>query len=85
VIQSVKQLRLLLACLVALVGCHRPDPGISKEKAEAVLHEYHYVDIDIGPTSDGWEGLADQGPNTYQIQVHINRDGALEVKPAPTH
>ena len=73
--------RLGLLCFGVLVGCHRSDPGISKEKAEAILHGFGFVNFDLGPTPDGWLGSADRGSDTYRIRVSVDHQGVINWDP----
>jgi hypothetical protein len=68
--------------LVTLVGCQRSDPGISRERAEAILRGFGFVNINLGPTIDGWTGFADRGRNTYRMVVHVDNDGGFRIRPA---
>ena len=45
--------RILPFALVAM-ACSHADPGISREKAEATLKAYDYVDISLQATPTGW-------------------------------
>ncbi|HET7883232.1 MAG TPA: hypothetical protein VFL55_20265 [Acetobacteraceae bacterium] len=69
--------------LLALVvgGCGRGDPGISREKAEAVLTAYHYTDISLQASSNGWSGTAIPASGGYRMNVTVDRDGVLQISP----
>ena len=47
--------RIVPLALIAM-ACSHADPGISREKAEAALQAYDYVDISLQATPTGWSG-----------------------------
>ena len=67
--------------LVLMVGCARPDTGISREHAENILREFDLHKIDLSPGPDGWIGSADHGPNTYRLRVKVDRQGLMTFLP----
>ncbi len=67
--------------VIILAGCTRPDPGISREKAESILRGFGMQDINIGAEPDGWIGTADYGPDTYSFKVKVDRDGVINWNP----
>jgi hypothetical protein len=64
---------------VAAFGCGRADPGISCDKAEAVLKAYNYDDIEFQAASNGWSGTAIPAGGGYRMSVAVDRDGVLQV------
>ena len=67
--------------LLALDACGRTDPGISREKAEAVLKAYDYTDIELQADPDGWSGTAVPMRGGYRMSVTIDRNGVMQLKP----
>jgi hypothetical protein len=66
---------------IILAGCARPDPGISREKAENILRGFGMQNINVGATLDGWIGTADHGPGTYTIRIKVDRHGLINWNP----
>jgi hypothetical protein len=70
---------LLLSLVVG--ACSRPDPGISREKAEAVLGSFNLTDLSLQPTPVGWTGTARPQGGGYRMSVTVDRQGVMELKP----
>jgi len=70
-----------LLTLLALGACDRDNPGISREKAEAVLKAYDYTDIELQADPDGWSGTAVPMRGGYRMSVTIDRNGVMQLKP----
>ena len=70
-------------CLVALVvvACSRADPGISREKAEAVLRGFNLTDLSLQPTLAGWTGTARPQGGGYRMSVTVDRQGVAQLQP----
>jgi hypothetical protein len=71
----------LVAVLLALGACGRPDPGLSREKAEAVLKAYDYTEIELQAAPDGWSGTAVPASGGYRMNVTVDRNGAMQLQP----
>ena len=57
---------LMAMLFLAFGACSRTDPGISREKAEAVLRAYNYTDIELQADPDGWSGTAVPASGGYK-------------------
>jgi hypothetical protein len=67
--------------LLALGACDRTDPGISREKAEAVLRAYDYTDIGLQADTNGWSGTAVPTSGGYRMNVTVDRSGVMQLTP----
>jgi len=67
--------------LLVLGACDRTDPEISREKAEAVLKAYDYTGIALQADSNGWSGTAVPKRGGYRMDVTIDRNGVMQLKP----
>jgi len=74
-------MRVVVLLALAAFGCSRVDPGISREKAEAVLNAYDYTDIELQAASNGWSGTAIPARGGYRMSVTVDRDGVLQLSP----
>ena len=70
-----------IALSVLVLACSRPDPGISREKAEAILRAYDFTDIQLQPSPAGWSGTAIPASGGYRIQATIDRQGVMQLRP----
>jgi hypothetical protein len=66
--------------LIAM-ACSHADPGISREKAEAVLKAYDYTDIQLQATPNGWSGRAIPARGGYWLNVTVDRNGVMDLQP----
>jgi hypothetical protein len=66
---------------LVLAACSHTDPGISREKAEAVLKAYDYTDIELQADPSGWSGTAIPASGGYRMSVTIDRNGMMQLKP----
>jgi hypothetical protein len=72
--------------LIVLVGCSTPNPGISRERAEAILRGTNLTEnINIGPDPRGWAGTARFAGGGYTMRVVVNNNGTLDQSPDPCH
>ena len=71
----------LLLALVGLACSSRGDPGISREKAEAVLRGYDFTDISLQPSSEGWTGTTVPRGGGYRMKVTVDRRGVMQLQP----
>ena len=71
----------LLVLALTLTACSRTDPGISREKAEAVLKNYDYTEIALQAASDGWSGTAVTASGGYRMSVTVDRNGMMQLQP----
>jgi hypothetical protein len=74
----------LVAAAIALsvLACsRRTDPGISREKAEAILRAYDFTDIQLQPSPAGWSGTAIPASGGYRIQATVDRQGVMQLQP----
>jgi hypothetical protein len=71
----------LLVLALTLTACSRTDPGISREKAEAVLKNYDYTEIALQAASDGWSGTAIPASGGYRMSVTVDRNGMMLLQP----
>ena len=75
-------MRIAMVLLFLIIGCGRePQLGVSKEKAEDILREYGFKYINIRPTPEGWEGIANRGPDRYMIAVKVSNLGGIDFQP----
>ena len=72
--------RIVPLALIAM-ACSHADPGISREKAEAALQAYDYVDISLQATPNGWSGRAIPARGGYWMDVTVDRNGVIDLKP----
>lgn len=73
--------RVTVLTLLVLGACDRNDPGISREKAEAVLKAYDYSDIELQADPNGWSGTVVPTSGGYRLNVTIDRNGVMQLKP----
>jgi hypothetical protein len=66
---------------LTLTACSRTDPGISREKAEAVLKVYDYTEIALQAAPDGWSGTAIPASDGYWMSVMVDQNGMLRLQP----
>ena len=71
----------LLVLALTLTACSRTDPGISREKAEAVLKVYDYTEIALQAAPDGWSGTAIPASDGYWMSVMVDQNGMLRLQP----
>jgi hypothetical protein len=69
----------LLSLLV--LACNRADPGISRERAEAVLRSFDYTGISLQPTREGWTGTARPQAGGYRMRVTVDQQGVMQLEP----
>jgi hypothetical protein len=74
-------MRVVVLIALAAFGCSRADPGISREKAEAVLKAYDYTDIELQAASSGWSGTAIPASGGYRMSATVDRNGILQLSP----
>ena len=67
----------LVAIALSVLACSRIDPGISREKAEAILRAFDFTDIELQPSPEGWSGTAVPASGGYRIQATLP-DGVLK-------
>ena len=72
---------LVLVLALTLAACSRADPGISREKAEAVLKVYDYTEIALQAAPDGWSGTAIPASGGYWMSVTVDRNGMMQLQP----
>ena len=77
----------LVAIALSVLACSRTDPGISREKAEAILRAFDFTDIELQPSPEngrrsGKEGqmlhyyaIAERGSRTTWWISFPGRDG----------
>ena len=70
-----------VAIALSVLASSRPDPGISREKAEAILRAYDFTDIQLQPSPAGWSGTAIPASGGYRIQATIDRQGLMQLQP----
>ena len=70
-----------LVLVLTLTACSHTDPGISREKAEAVLKNYDYIEIELQAASDGWSGTALPASGGYRLSVTVDRNGMMQLQP----
>ena len=74
-------MREVLLLPLIILACSRADPGISREKAEAVLRSFNLADLSLQPTSVGWTGTARPQGGGYRMSVTVDRQGVMQLKP----
>ena len=65
-------------------ACSRTDPGISREKAEAILRAFDFTDftdIELQPSPEGWSGTAVPASGGYRIRATVDRQGVMQLQP----
>jgi hypothetical protein len=72
--------RVVPFALIAM-ACSHAAPGISREKAEAVLKAFDYTDMDLQADPNGWSGTAIPASGGYRLRVSVDRNGALQLRP----
>jgi hypothetical protein len=70
-----------LVLVLTLTACSRTDPGISREKAEAVLKAYDYTEIELQAAPDGWSGTAIPASGGYRMSITVDRNGMMQLQP----
>ena len=75
-----RQIALLVRSLT-LTACSSTDPGISREKAEAVLKVYDYTEIELQAAPNGWSGTALPASGGYRMSVTVDRNGTMQLQP----
>ena len=70
-----------LVLALTFTACSRTDPGISREKAEAVLKAYDYIEIELQAAPDGWSGTALSASGGYRLSVKVDRNGIMQLQP----
>ena len=74
-------MRIATVLLFLIIGCgSEPQLGIS-EKAQDILRGYGFKYINIRPTPQGWEGIANRGPDRYMIAVKVSNLGGIDFQP----
>ncbi len=71
----------LVAIALTFLACSRADPGISREKAEAVLKAYDYTEIELQAAPNGWSGTAIPERGGYRMRVTVDRNGVMQLQP----
>jgi hypothetical protein len=71
----------LLVLALTLTACSRTDPGISREKAEALLKGYDYTEIELQAAAGGWSGTAVPASGGYRMSVTVDRNGMMQLQP----
>jgi hypothetical protein len=71
----------LAAMTLSVLECSHTDPGISREKAEAILRAFDFTDIELQPSPAGWSGTAIPASGGYRIQATVNRQGVMQLQP----
>ena len=77
--------RKVLLLALAVQACSSADPGISREKAEAVLRSFNLNVLSLQPTPDGWTGAVVPQRGGYRMQVTVNRLGVMQLQPDDCH
>jgi hypothetical protein len=77
--------RKVLLLALAVQACSPADPGISREKAEAVLRSFNLNVLSLQPTPDGWTGAVVPQRGGYRMQVTVNRLGVMQLQPDDCH
>ena len=67
----------LVPIALSVLACSRIDPGISHEKAEAILRAFDFTDIELPPSPEGWSGTAVPASGGYRIRATLP-DGVLK-------
>jgi hypothetical protein len=71
----------LVAIAFSVLACSRTDPGISREKAEAILRAFDFTDIELQPSPEGWSGTAIPASGGYRIRATVDRQGLMQLQP----
>jgi hypothetical protein len=74
-------MRKMLLLALAVLACSRADPGISREKAAAVLRGFDFTDLSLQPTPNGWIGTAVPQGGGYRMRVTVDRQGVMQLQP----
>ena len=70
-----------VAIALTFLACSRDDPGMSREKAEAVLKGYDYTEIELQADPNGWSGTAIPENGGYRMRVTVDRKGVMQLQP----
>jgi hypothetical protein len=70
-----------VAIALSVLACSRTDPGISREKAEAILRAFDFTDIELQPSPEGWSGTAVPASGGYRIRATVDRQGVMQLQP----
>jgi hypothetical protein len=73
--------RIVTVFALVVMACSHTDPGISREKAEAVLQAFDYTDIALQADPHGWSGTATPASGGYRLRVTVDRNGLLQFQP----
>jgi len=73
--------RIVMPFALIVMACSHADPGISREKAEAVLNAYAYTDVELQASSNGWSGTATPASGGYRLNVTVDRNGVMQLQP----
>jgi hypothetical protein len=71
----------LVAIALSVLACSRTDPGVSLEKAEAILRAFDFTDIELQPSPEGWSGTAIPASGGYRIRATVDRQGVMQLQP----
>lgn len=71
-------MRMLLCLLVVIAGCSHPNPGISEERAKAIIAGLGFQDIRLSPEPDDWLVTGNNGPNTYRMKARVTKNGEIK-------
>ena len=74
-------MREVLLLPLVILACSNADPGISREKAEAVLRRFNLTELSLQPTPAGWTGTARPQGGGYRVSVTVDRQGVMQLKP----
>ena len=73
--------RKMLLLTLAVQACSPADPGISREKAEAVLQSVNLNVLSLQPTPEGWTGVVVPERGGYRMRVTVSRLGVMQLQP----
>ena len=79
--RDVRQGAALIGIALTFLGCGRTDPGISREKAEAVLKAFDYTEIELQAEPNGWSGTAISASGGYRLRATVDRNGLMQLRP----
>jgi hypothetical protein len=71
----------LVAIALSVLACSRIDPGISHEKADAILRAFDFTDIELQPSPEGWSGTVVPASGGYRIRATVDRQGVMQLQP----